>query len=140
MTAFLHASHFEHLVGKFRSVVQFHFKKDQLTVKEIVRVARLFLFMFVGVAAGAMRDDSDGLLARFFDETLSRFVELYRPDAQLRRSQSARHERSGDRYCNEERSDLDSFGPLYDVGDRRIDEDQGDEEKSDPLSPAALPG
>ena len=106
-----------------------HFDEQHPFVRrQVMRFARLAQLVLRTPAASPV----SGRLAMIADRRVRRFVnELQRGGvgldpvhAQLGRSQHARHQRRHDDRDDEERRDLDAFGPLDDVDDRRVDEDQ----------------
>src|SRR6187399_406629 len=78
-------------------------------------------------------DDSQRLSAtRLVDELRGQRVGDDTEHPQFRRPERAGYERRDDDAGDEDRSDLDAFRPLEDVGDARVYEDNRDREKGDP--------
>ena len=74
----------------------------------------------------------DSLAVGLLDELRRGLVEDEAVHAQLRRSKRPRHQRRDHDAEDEQRRDLDAFGPLHHVRDRGVEEHRGDRKEGNP--------
>ena len=130
--------------GELRDVPWPHLEKeDTLVGRQVMRVARFAQLVLVFLHQTAIRpvgNDSDRCVGRRVDEFTRRLVGIDAVHSQLRRAEHARgHGRDDDR-DNENRCDLDAFGTLDDVDQRRVTENEREQQIAMPCLPRTQPG
>src|ERR1043165_6789269 len=123
---------------KFRSVAWIDFEEDDWLARRNMIILALLLLLraiFLGVAAiTAVSDDSDRSFTCLVDDFLRLIIQDHALDAKLCRARDPRDERSENNRPDEERSDLDAFWPLDNVDDRRVTENESDDQIRPPLA------
>src|SRR5205085_792212 len=114
-----------HHIVELRRIADFDFEKsNRVFLGDVIVGALLDLFIVVlghVAALATVGDDANLAATDLVNDRFRALIQLDVLDAQFRRAVDAREERRDDDEGNEERCDLDAFGPLDDVGDGGVD-------------------
>ena len=123
------------MFGEFGGVSALHlYKVDGVVLQEAMEFAQLDLGLFAVFVGGVVRvprDQADGLVCAFGKERLGLGIEFNAGDAQLGGAEgpgNQGHENHGE---DEDAGDLEPLGPLVDIHQRGVDEDEGYEAESE---------
>src|SRR5215203_1075918 len=137
----LDAPHLEHLLELRRIANVDLQEQDRYVLRDVVVLALLFLLrgVLLGVvhpSLASVGEDVDLLaFARFFDEALGGFVEVYTLRPEFGSAPEPRGERGDDDRPDEEQGDLYAIGSVEDVRPGGVKEHEGNQPEADRAQP-----